>query len=170
MDMLVRKVARAKWERKSYLEGPDVPADVVNCLRPSENALSFWLCTNEATSIDEVTLALTTGLERIDRVHVVLFPRSEVEGLGIQLQSSAGRTPVGSLRNRHVDAVRLNIGNLAAIAHLMLDRVRSNDSCHLYTKRQVIQLVRQAVENRLVQIDELAPGIQSGIRGEPGIP
>src|SRR5688500_9623941 len=104
LDKLARKFSRAKWEKPSFIQDDDIPADAVTgCLRTIDNKLSFWECTHDSLSIEEVVLALATGpkYDTPDKMHIVVVDREELLAEGLCLVNSPGDTAVVELRSRH---------------------------------------------------------------------
>ena len=121
VPFLARKITRAKWDRRDGLAENEIPADAVTAdLRTTNNTLSFWKC--EAPSDEEIrqtVLALATEAERVDRIDVVWVEEDDFRAHSISLNPSDGRTPVASLRSRHVDVAKLDLGRLSVAATLL---------------------------------------------------
>lgn len=164
MPCLVRKVTRAKWDRRDGLAEEEIPADAVTAdLRTADNALSFWKC--ETPSYDEIcqtVLALATAAQRIDRLDVAWVEEDTFHAHSISLNPSAGRTPVANLRSRHVDVEKLDMGRLSIVATLLAEALAQGQHRRL-TKKEVIDIVVEAVRQNLVSVDELEPKVKEEI-------
>jgi len=161
---LVRKVTRAKWNRRDGLAEDEIPADAVTAdLRTTNNTLSFWRCA--ALSDDEIhkaVLALATAAERLDRMDVVWVEEDIFRAHSVSLHPSDGRTPVVSRRNKHVDVVKLDLGRLSKVATLLSQALAQGQHRRL-TKREVVEIIVAAVHQNLVSVDELEPKVKDEI-------
>jgi hypothetical protein len=119
---LVRKVTRAKWNRRDGLAEDEIPAD----------AVVAWV------------------EEDIFRAHSVF------------LNPSDGRTPVVSLRSKHVDVVKLDLGRLSKVATLLSQALAQGQHRRL-TKREVVEIIVAAVHQNLVSVDALEPKVKDEI-------
>lgn len=164
MAYLARKVTRAKWERRDGLTETEIPADAISAdLRTMNNTLSFWKC--PASSEEEIrttVLALATAAERVDRMDIVWVEEASFGTNRISLNPSDGRTPVVSLRSRHVDVAKLDVGRLSAVARFIADAL-TEGQCRRLTKKEVLKIVVEAVRQDLVPLDELEPKVRQEI-------
>ena len=165
MLYLARKIARAKWEKKDGLEPGDIPADAVTIdLRTTNNALSFWEFDSPPDDgIRAAALAIASGADRLDRLDIAWLNRDNISNEGISIRSSEGRTPVGYLRNTHVDVEKLDLGRLGKVSyciHNALDKAQFRR----FTKKEIISMVLDAVAKGLVSLNELDPKVQEEIK------
>lgn len=164
MSYLVRKITRAKWDCRDGLAPDEIPADAVTAdLRTSSNTLSFWKL--EMPSNDEIcrtALALATAAERIDRMDLAWVEKNSISTHGILINPSDGRTPVGSLRGNHVDVTKLDLGRLCRVATLIGEAL-SRGQHRRFTKKELIQIIVEAVRKDLVSINDLAPKVKEEI-------
>ncbi|MFO1433985.1 MAG: hypothetical protein U1F76_28490 [Candidatus Competibacteraceae bacterium] len=164
MPYLVRKVTRAKWDRRDGLAEDEIPADAVTAdLRTTNNTLSFWRCA--ALADDEIyktVLALATAAERLDRMDIVWVEEDIFRAHSVSLNPSEGRTPVVSLRSKHVDVVKLDLGRLSKVATL-LSQALAQGQHRRFTKREVVEIIVAAVHQNLVSVDELEPKVRNEI-------
>lgn len=92
MEVLARKVSRAKWPT-TYEDLPNiVPADAITGdLRTSSNTLSFWRCdSSESEDLERAVIALASGAERPDQVQLVYLSESALRAEGISLTNTKG--------------------------------------------------------------------------------
>lgn len=156
MEYVARKISRAKWELKSYMESDDIGADAVTgCLRTSNNTLSVWQCSLEETDVAEVVLALATPMERIDKIDVVLIHKNDLDEDGCILEATLGNTLVDDLRARHMDIININLTKLCSLARRIATKVRQNSNCYLFTKSKVQDIIVKAVKNNRLDVDSL---------------
>jgi hypothetical protein len=160
LDKLARKFSRAKWEKPSFIQDDDIPADAVTgCLRIIDNKLSFWECTHDSLSIEEVVLALATGpkYDTPDKMHIVVVDREDLLAEGLCLVNSPGDTAVVELRSRHLDMTELTLVKLVKLARITDRKVKTDANCHLFTRMQVARIIKGAISHRRIKPDELHP-------------
>lgn len=162
MPYLVRKITRAKWQPGSGLAETEIPADAVTVdLRTAGNTLSFWrLETPENDDeIRNIALALAAAGERVDRMDLTWIELDGIREQGVSIETSDGRTPVVSLRANHVNMIALDMQRLCKVAGLIAASLAQNQF-RRFTKREILQIVSRAVENKLVSLDKLAPKVK----------
>ena len=163
MAYLVRKITRAKW---TSLDDASVPADAVTVdLRTSGNKLSLWKCTaRDDGDISDVALALAAGLERIDKIELVLFEKKGLDADGVSLESSEGRTPIDSLKERHIDAVALDYRRLGVIAERVACALRE-ESYQRFSRQSVKNILRTALDEGRLQEEDLREKVREELGG-----
>lgn len=156
MSVLARKIARAKWEPKPELGSDEIAADAVTAdLKTTGNTLSFWRCESSSENdLKRAVLALAAAAERPDRLDVVYLDEQAVRESGLVTRDTAGDTPVETLREHHVDVEKLDLTRLGKVAQMVADAHRSSAS-HTTTKKQVVDLVVQAVKDGVLSIADL---------------
>lgn len=164
MPYPARKITRATWNRSNDLAQGEIPADAVTAdLRTTHNTLSFWKC--ETASDDHIrnaVLALATAAERIEHMDLVWVEEGMFHAHGIAMNPSEGRTPVVSLRNRHIDVTKLDLVRLGKVATL-LDEALSQNQFRRFTKKEIRDVVLVAVQQNLVSIEALQPKVQEEV-------
>ena len=171
--MLARKISRAKWDPKEYLAETEIPADAISgCLRTTDNALSWWRCTNDEGSIAEVALALTAGpkIDRFDKIDVVVLPEAELAKAGLALKPTKGATVVKDLQSRHVDLNGLDVERLAKVARILGPRIRIGSEVVQFTQARLETLVNTAIHNKRLDANQLSEKLQAKIAGQGGAP
>jgi len=165
MEHVARKFSRAKWEVLSFMGGNDIAADAItSCLRTVNNTLSFWNCTEEARTVEEVVLALATGPDsHLEKLHLLALSKEDLEGAGLTLRPTDGQTLVQDLKNRHVDMIELTLVKLSTVAQLMASQIRGNVRYHLFTKKKVREIVRGAISRQRISIDNLPDQIKEDL-------
>jgi len=128
VTFLARKINRAKWDPVEGFADGEIAADAVTVdLRTTGNTLSFWTCASAADEeINATVLALMSVAERIDKIDVTWIQDAEVRSRGLAVVKTDGRTPVESLRERHVDIARLDLHRLGSVAKMISKAVADN--------------------------------------------
>lgn len=156
MNMLARKISRAKWQHKDYLAETEIRADAISgCLRTTGDTLSWWRCADKE-DLAEVALALTAGqtIDRFDKIDVVMLPEAVLANAGLERSSTDGETLVKDLRKRHVDLIKLDVERLATVARILNPLIRESGNVEVFTKQRLMTLVEKAIEeNRLDEAD-----------------
>lgn len=167
MAFLLRMVQRQKWEPTQDLGLNEIAADAVTAdLRTTRNSLSFWRGDDDSAAVEQVALAVATSRDKLDRIDIAWMPENLFDECTLPLEASKGVTPIQSLRSRHVDVIRLDVSRLGTVAAIVQQGVR-NGQCRRFSKAQVSELVKKAVENDLVRLESLPSGIQQGIAPQP---
>ena len=167
MAYIARKISRAKWDPKEGLTAAAIPADAVTGdLRTQKNALSFWTCADSAQhTVQAVALALAAAADRLDRIDVVWLARSAFESADIRFEPTAGNTPVADARGKHLDAIRLDLTRLGMIAEQIALAIRQDEWCR-FTRKDVLQLLAEAVSDRRVDSNRLQASVRSDVNNE----
>lgn len=173
MNMLARKISRAKWEPKEYLVASEIRADAISgCLRTTGDTLSWWQCTDDEKDIDEVALALAAGpkFDTFDTIYVVRLPEAVLANAGLASESSEGETAVKDLRSRHKDLVRLDVERLVEVARILAPLIRSGDKVVRFTKAQLMTLVTTAIHEERLDENDLSQKLQEKLAGHGDAP
>lgn len=174
MEYLARKINRNKWPGVSNNGITDFQADAITgCLRTLNNELSVWQCDTARSDVGEVVLALALAdkRDRIDKIHVALIHKDHVENDGITQKPTLGHTLVVDLCSRHRDLVNLTMTKLCLLAGRIStevenysDKERADISCsHSFTKKDVTDIIRNAVRAGRVKKEELPEKIKNDI-------
>jgi len=125
--------------------------------------LSFWRCaSSEGGALNDVVLALATAGDRIDRMDIAFFDEGHVATAGVSIAPSPGETPVVSLRDRHVDVVKLDLTRLGQVAQMVATAVRGGGHLRL-TKKRVTELVVNAVQEGRVDVGALKDSVRDEV-------
>jgi hypothetical protein len=89
------------------------------------------------TRSTRTVLVLATAAERLDRMDVAWVEEDIFRAHSVSLNPSEGRTPVVSLRGKHVDVVKLDLGRLSKVATL-LSQALAQGQHRRFTKREVV--------------------------------
>lgn len=115
-------------------------------LRTLNNELSLWkLPSTEAAELDKAAVALAAAGHCIDRLDVAWVAEEDLRARGVSLQDSLGNTPAVAFRDLHVDAEKLDLTGLSAIAQLLARAIRERDQFRRYTKAQVRSLLQASL-------------------------
>lgn len=172
MPFLVRKIRRARWEIDEDFGPEGIAADAVTgCLRTTENALSVWECAGgEKQEVRDAVLALAAAGERLDSFQVVAIERERLEAGGFTLSAVPGDTPVPDLIDSHRDIVRLELEKLGLLAHHIASTVRSGTRCHQFTKKELRDLITDAVKAERIHLDGLKPALRDEVNRKLSAP
>lgn len=161
---VARKIKRPKWDRLPFLQETQVAADALSAdLRTQANRLSFWGATPDEQGFDESALAIAASRDHAEALDVVMVPVRVIEELEVRLQPSEGNTPVADLRARHADAVELAADDMCRLANALAPFVRDDATRRRYTRRQVLRMLRAAVEAERLDPEALAPGLREAV-------
>jgi len=160
MGYIVRKISRAKWEPKEELGVDAISADAVTAdLRTTGNCLSFWECSdpNDKSKLDEIALALATNPEsdRVDKIDLAWIEKDAVLAEGIALEKSEGNTIIPHLRDKHIEAVRLDLEKISILAKLFARSVRERSYHRRFTMARVKKILCEAIDRGELPIDKL---------------
>jgi hypothetical protein len=167
MGYLARKITRAKWEDKEGISSDEIPSDAVTAdLRTRDNRLSLWSCGAAGNvELERIVLALAASSDRVERVQVIWIDEDPLRRNGISIEASEGRTPIDSLRAQHRDAIHLDWGRLGIIARSCADAIAA-DQFQQLTQREVLTLICEAVESRVVRLGDLAEKVRLSVEQE----
>lgn len=161
---LARKISRAKWDEKEYLAAHEIPADALTgCLRTSGNTLSWWFCEADRRDVAEVVLALAYQMDHFEKIDIIVLDENRMREAGLRIEPTAGQTPVIELQSRHRDVAHLDAERLCHVGRLILELVRRNDSIFTFTKRQVIEIIQQALSTSRVRREDLKEKLRASL-------
>jgi hypothetical protein len=112
----------------------------------------------------EVVLALMTNPRpRLEGIHIILFTQEELILSRITLVCSPynAQTVITDLRHRHVDAVQLQMESIVDLANKIATKVRQNIDCHSFTRKQVVQILRNAFRSGRLPLDWMTSSLKS---------
>lgn len=106
----VRKFSRNKY---GLIES-ELTGDACNCLKTTQNELSFWNISElSEMALNEAVLAIATSAnaDKIDPIHTVVLSESFFNSEKLQLKNSPenGNTLVEDLLNSHFDLINVNV-------------------------------------------------------------
>lgn len=154
MKLLVRKIERAKWMQKDVVNGASPSADAVTgSLRTKNNTLSVW----QIESLDELedaVIAFVCQGQHLDTVDVVSFTESALSERELNLRKTPAATPRKEFVERHYDVCDLDYDSLGRLSFVIVDCLRKEATVR-FTHKQLKDLVRKAVEDGRVAIEDL---------------
>ena len=154
MNLLVRKINRAKWMQNDILCGEEVSADAItNCMKTKGNALSTWQISDQ-NEIADAVLAIVSFHEHLDTIDVVCLNPSCLEKVGVKFQPTQVNTPVKDLIERHVDICNLTYRSLGIVAEQIVNVIRE-DKVVRYTKGSIRKLLKTAIDLGRIEIGDL---------------
>jgi len=152
-----------------YTGSDGVRADAITIdLKTDSDEVSTWLC--EATlsdsaegehdhkDVENVVLLFAAVMERLDKVSLVLLPYGDCHKAGCTVQQTPenGFTEIDDLKPRHHDIQQLDMSRLCWLANTIAKAVRDdNGLLVLYSKRQVADIVWQAIRDNRLSTDDL---------------
>jgi hypothetical protein len=151
LPYLARLVRRKRWQPRG---SDDVAADALGDLRSQGNKLSFWRCNQDDASLADVVLALASTRDRPDKLEFVVVPVAELRE-AFRMDSTPGETPARDVRDRHVDLTDLTARSLTRLAMALLAQVQSEERHRIYSKREVLSILADAVDQGRLEIDKL---------------
>ena len=162
---LARKITRAKWENRRFSIN-SIPADAVMAdLRTKNNTLSFWQCGDGTPrEVQKAALALAAGGQKVENIEIVWVSFDDLIADGQQLDVTPGRTPVTEMIDLHMDLSLLDYVRLGRVANRVVSSL-SNGRYERLTKRNVQQLILDAVQQRRIDPSDL----QDKVRGAVGL-
>ena len=153
MLLLVRKIERAKWDRRKSDAIEDTPADAItSCMRTSRDRLSVWRI-NAENELPNAMLAMVAEGEKLEAMDFVILHGSELDAHGLDAKPSPGGTCVKDMVNSHYDIVDLTYSMLGRVAGIILAVVKE-ERVERRTRSELRGLLMSAIEeNRLVPAD-----------------
>jgi hypothetical protein len=118
--------------------------------------LSFWQCAaKDQQTISETALAVIAGRKKAEKIEIICLERKTLEDVGIKFRATKGKTTVQHLIDSHFDAIDLDMNLLVDLAKLVARAVREKNVYHRITRKQVIELVCEAVRKEQLSIENL---------------
>lgn len=163
MSLLVRKIELGKWKQNQDLnELNNISADVItNCLKTKGNTISTWKIDSE-DNLSDAVLAMISTCQHLDTINVVCLSGEVVTGNGLELNETPAKTPIEKFNNTHVDICNLTYLKIGKVADIIRDIV-INDKYVRYTSNQLKGILQQAIANKILIKDQLAPDVQKKI-------
>jgi hypothetical protein len=144
MLLLVRKIERAKWDRRKSDAIEDTPADAItSCMRTSCDKLSVWRISAE-DELPNAILAWVAAGEKLDSMDFVILRGSELNAHGLDAKPSPGGTPVKDMVNCHYDIVDLTYSMLGRVAGIILAVVKE-ERVERRTKAELREILMSAI-------------------------
>lgn len=170
MPVVVRLIARAKWEQSTDLRDGEIAADAVTGdLRTTQNRLSFWRCqAAEVVELESAALAMAAARDRLDRLDMVYLDEERIRASGLQTRATPGNTPVSSLRSSHIDVDRLDLARLGTIAAMIATAHRTNSALKM-SRLEVLAILVRAVRDGLLSTDALRGDLKTKVEAALGV-
>lgn len=162
----------AKWGIEPFMSPDDISANAVTvCLRTQENTLSFWESADKREGLKEAVLALATGPKSTpEKMFVLALSKEALVAQGLKLEKSSvdADTAVKHMQNRHYNLTELTLNKLSKLATLMASKIRVEDEDRqqwaLFTKKDVVDIVRAAVADGHLEIERLSKEMRSAVQ------
>lgn len=110
-----RWMAVPQWLNQSRGE---VHADVLVDLATRDNKLSVFRVESDQ-DIDRITVALAATRDNLQNVDYAVFDDAELQGIGIQIKQSLGKTPAYQVNELHYDFFQLTARQTADLAAII---------------------------------------------------
>jgi inosine-uridine nucleoside N-ribohydrolase len=162
MQYLARKIQMGRWEIKPYIPAEEIRADAITggCLRTIDDNLSLWQCKNSREDVEEIALALASGMQQIEGIKIVLLNKELLENSNFSIESSTGRTPVVDLCDRHIDVTKLTMIKICKIAEHVKFALLIASQFYQFTKAQIKVILCKAITNGRIKLDMLGKNQQ----------
>lgn len=162
MALVVRKIEYGKWKQRDILNGESPSADAItNCMKTSDNNLSCWEIQNEA-ELDEAVVAIAACFHHIDTIDVLAIDRTMLDRHQLSVDPKPMPNPYTAFSDRHRDVSNLDYDALGRMADVIIESLRQNQ-CKRYRRKQLLDLLKKAVEDDKVNPDELNEDVKKYI-------
>lgn len=148
-DLVARKIVFAKWKIPPFSRGGrDIQADVFKqCIRPNKNSLSFYLCSEQRTSLNDIVLEISAHRDELAKMELLLMPLACLQQIAADNEypidiGKNKNTAVKGIGERHINLEALTVDDMTEIARLIANRFReeSEDYQELFTLAEVKKL------------------------------
>jgi hypothetical protein len=159
---LARGVTAAKWKKRKVGRQMRVPADgLTNDFRVQDDCLSFWTCDpTQATSLEEVVLALASARDNIDRLDLVWVDQASITTARAKVVETLGETPAYTVRDRHRDVADLGLNGVAKLANGVAKAINGTQTKR-WSKAEVQKILVDAAQKKALDVNQLKDGIRS---------
>ncbi|MFH0924891.1 MAG: hypothetical protein V1872_04550 [bacterium] len=162
MSLLIRKIDKRKWLQTDICNGEDISADAItNCIKTKGNKLSVWESKTEA-DIEDSILAIVSSHQHLETIDVVLMNSDYLGKRGVDFIASPGLTPIEELKDTHIDLANLSYKKLGTVAYHIAERIK-DDSIKRYTKGSLKEILKRAIDQKKLKIDDLDENLKKGI-------
>lgn len=162
MPLLLRKIRKSKWYKTDsvlWLKEDEIQADALGDIVTSSNTFSVWLVQADKSNLEQVIVALASSCDNISNFDYALINVELLVNIGIKIEIKEGLTPYSRANSWHRDLVELTTNKLSKLAEAMFlhsDRER-------VTEKQVLNLIKNAVQNGYIDQTKLSEGITKKI-------
>jgi len=144
----IKFTRKRAWDilTQDWLKEGDVQCDPITDLRSNDGKLSIWEIMDDSSNLDFVILALACSRNKFEEVDYGLFDPSIVEGLGIPIEKSLGKTPVSKANIYHRDLVKLTVTMLARLVNQMFFNIDKDRRLDVEVKKLVLEAWERDVD------------------------
>ena len=122
-----------------------------------------WRCDTPSNGeIRTTVLALATAAERVDRMDLVWLEENLLRCQNMCIIQRDGRTPLVSIRKKHVNLERLDLNRLSKVAELLSQSFDQN-FYRRFTRSEVLKIIVDAVQQDLILPNQLQPKVKSEV-------
>jgi hypothetical protein len=161
---LARGVNAGKWKKRKIGQVFRVPAEgLTKDFRVEEDCLSFWTCDpTQPSSLDDVVLAVAVTRQTVDRLDLVWLEEEAIIATRAKVVETLGETPARTVRDRHRDVANFGLTGVSKLAHAVAKAVNGTQTKR-WTKKQVLEIIDNAVRNNALDLDGLSADIKEKI-------
>ena len=162
MQLFLRQIRKSKWYRHegvSWLPEDELQADTLDDLHTTDNAMSVWFVADDRSNINDIVCALAAGRDSLANLDFALFDVEIALSLEIPTKSTFGATLDEKVNEWRRELVHLTARKLLDLAKAISS---TGQICRI-SKKNITELVREAVKSRKVDPAKLSDGVLNGI-------
>ena len=164
MALLIRKISRSKWPPcdLDVFDVNQLQADTISGdLKTQKNTLSTWEI-EDIDSLEEAVLALVSGSDKIDTMHVIAIRFDDALNNQLKIVSTEGNTPISELRGIHRDIADLNYKALGTFAKLVIVALKEN-RVKTFAVKELREILKKAIEQGRLKLSDVKPTLKEDI-------
>lgn len=161
MPLLLRKIRKSRWlPVPAWIPKGALHADPLADLVTHENELSVWRIEDDKSNLEQILVALAGNCDHASNLDYVLFDESLLEQIDVKIKLSKGNTILPEANSRwHHDLLELTAQKVVKLAELAMENGRKER----VSEREVVGLVRNAVQTGTIDPKRLKPGVSQTI-------
>ena len=165
MTRVLRIVRQARWDSPGdldWLAGDDIPAPpLLDFANTCNDCLSVWLVGEGGGDEHRIVTALAATRDKLDVFDYVLFAREHLDAARTELRAVGGDTADEGVNRHHRDLAPLSAARVLAITKKVWHEGQPPTRL---SKRQVGQLIADAVRAGRIPMEGLSPKLREDIR------
>lgn len=156
-----------RWDGSQKIEREDAlfTGDAIADLRTQGNTLSVWY-SEDGSDLNDILVALALNRTRIEKLCYVILDETYISNLNIHLNKIPGSAPGinnQQILDKHRDLTEIDYWRLGLIAEHIYKRVQE-DQKRVVTKSQLESLIRDYINNGIVDTSQLTASIKESLR------
>ncbi len=161
MPKFLRKVKyKTNWdpngEFSKYVPAGEAPADALQDLVTSDNALSLWEIDDHGTNLERVLAAIASRGDHLQKIDYLIVDSKHIQGLGLRMEQRVGETHDSHAnKSWHFDLNRLSASDLSRLANSMF----ANGKTERKVESSLIPLLKKSIEDGFVDKTNLRPNL-----------